>query len=129
MEVIPSEVRDRDSGKKAKAKVYADKKRNAKESDIGPGDKVLVNKNGRTICLHHLQLNRILTQLKRCYQNGQQCCYWITHGVQLKRNNTHVKKYEERIVGQDQKTTLLVDLEPTESSTEQETAKFPFIYC
>ena len=27
---------------KAKAKVYADKKRNAKESDISPGDKVLV---------------------------------------------------------------------------------------
>ena len=40
--MIASEVRDRDSGKKAKAKVYADKKRNAKESDVGPGDKVLV---------------------------------------------------------------------------------------
>ena len=65
MEVIPSEVRDRDSGKKAKAKVYVDKKRNAKESDIGPGDKVLVNKNGRTICLHHLHLNRIKLLPKR----------------------------------------------------------------
>ena len=41
-EVIASEVRDRDSGTKTKAKVYADKKRSAKESDIGPGDKVLV---------------------------------------------------------------------------------------
>ena len=41
-EVIASEVRDRDSRMKAKAKVYADKKRNAKESDISPGDKVLV---------------------------------------------------------------------------------------
>ena len=40
-EVIASEVRDRDSGMKAKAKVYADKKRNAKESDISPGDKVV----------------------------------------------------------------------------------------
>ena len=40
--MIASAVQDRDSGIKAKAKVYADKKRNAKESDIGPGDKVLV---------------------------------------------------------------------------------------
>ena len=48
-------------------------------------------------------------------------------GVQLKWNNTHVKKYEERIVGQDEKTTLLVDLEPTESATEQETVKFPLL--
>ena len=48
-------------------------------------------------------------------------------GVQLKRNNTHVKKYEERIVGQEEKTTLPVDLEPTESATEQETAKFPLL--
>ena len=47
--------------------------------------------------------------------------------VQLKRNNTHVKKYEERIVGQEDKTTLPVDLEPTESATEQETAKFPVL--
>ena len=39
-------------------------------------------------------------------------------GVQLKWNNTHVKKYDER-------TTLPVDLEPTESATVQETAKFP----
>ena len=48
-------------------------------------------------------------------------------GVQLKRNNTHVKKYEERIVGQGEKTTLPVDLEPTESATEQQTAKFPLL--
>ena len=41
-EVMASDVRDRDSRMKAKAKVYADKKRNAKESDISPGDKVLV---------------------------------------------------------------------------------------
>ena len=48
-------------------------------------------------------------------------------GVQLKRNNTHVKKYDERIVGQKEKTTLPVDLEPTESATEQEMAKFPLL--
>ena len=41
-EMVASEVRDKDSGMKAKAKVYADKKRNAEESNIGLGDKVLV---------------------------------------------------------------------------------------
>ena len=38
-----------------------------------------------------------------------------------------MKKYEERIVGQKEKTTLPFDLEPTESATEQETAKFPLL--
>ena len=31
------------------------------------------------------------------------------------------------IVGQEDKTTLPVDLEPTESATEQETPKFPLL--
>ena len=81
--MIPSEERDRDSGAKAKAKVYADKKRNDKESEIGPADKVLVNKSGRTVCLHHLQLNRIKLLPKReivlllnhqwCSTKAEQC--------------------------------------------------------
>ena len=48
-------------------------------------------------------------------------------GVQRKRNNSHVKKYKERIVGQEEKTTLPVDFDPTESASEQETAKFPVL--
>ena len=48
-------------------------------------------------------------------------------GVQLKQNNTHVKKYKERTVEQEEKTTLPVNVEPTESVTEQETAKFPVL--
>ena len=43
--------------------------------------------------------------------------------VQLKRNNTHVKKYEEEIAGQDEKTPLSFYTVPTESASEQETAK------
>ena len=38
-----------------------------------------------------------------------------------------MKKYNERLVGQDEKTTLHVDLELTESTTEQETAKIPLL--
>ena len=123
MEVIQSEVRDRDSGKKAKAKVYADKKRNAKESDIGPGDKVLVKQERQ---------NKLSTPFapephKVVTKTGNSVVIESPDGVQLKRNNTHVKKYEERIVGQDEKTTLPVDLKPTESATQQETAKFPLL--
>ena len=42
-ESIESEMRDRVGEMKAKAKQYADKKRSSKESDLAPGDKVLVN--------------------------------------------------------------------------------------
>ena len=41
-EMIAGEVRDRDSEMIAKAKVYADKIRNAKHSDLSQGHKVLV---------------------------------------------------------------------------------------
>ena len=37
---VASEALDWDSGMKAKAKVYADNKSNAKESDLSPGDKI-----------------------------------------------------------------------------------------
>ena len=39
---IEDEVRDRDSERKAKGKVYADCQRNARESEIREGDKVLL---------------------------------------------------------------------------------------
>ena len=122
-EVIASEVRDRDSGMKAKAKVYADKKRNAKESDLSPGDKVLVKQERQ---------NKLSTPFapephEVVTKTGNSVVIESPNDVQLKRNNTHVKKYEERIVRQEEKTTLPVDLEPTESVTEQETAKFPVL--
>ena len=41
-ESTESEMRDRDGEMKAKAKHCADKKRNSQESDLAPGDKVLV---------------------------------------------------------------------------------------
>ena len=40
--MIATEMRDRDSGKKTKAKTYTDNKRNTKPSDASPGDKLLV---------------------------------------------------------------------------------------
>ena len=122
-DVIANEVRDRDIGMKAKAKVYADKKRNAKESDLSPGDKVLVKQERQ---------NKLSTPFapephEVVTKTGDSVVIESPDDVQLKRNDTHVKKYEERIVGQEEKTTLPVDFEPTESATEQETAKFPVL--
>ena len=122
-EVIASEVRDRDSEMKAKPKVYADKKRNAKESDIGPADKVLVKQERQ----NKLSSPFAPEPHKVATKTGKSVVIESPDGVQLKRNNTYVKKYEERIVGQDGKTTLPVDLEPTESATEQEMANFPLL--
>ena len=92
--------------------------RNAKESDISPGDKVLVKQERQ---------NKLSTPFapephKVVTKTGNSVVIESPDGVQLKRNNTHVKKYEERIVGQEEKTTLPIDLEPTESATEQETS-------
>ena len=39
---VTSEVQDRDREMKAKAKLYADKKRHAEYSDLAPGDRVLI---------------------------------------------------------------------------------------
>ena len=49
---IEDEVRDRDSERKEKGKVYADFKRNACESEIQEGDKVLLRQE-KTNCQHH----------------------------------------------------------------------------
>ena len=86
--VIASEVRDRDSGMKAKAKVYADKKRNAKASDISPGDKVLVKQERQ---------NKLSTPFapephEVVTKTGNSVVIESPDGVQLNRNNTHVKK-------------------------------------
>ena len=54
-ESTESEMRDRDDEMKAKVKRYADNKRNAQESDLAPGDQVLVRQERKkqavnTIC-------------------------------------------------------------------------------
>ena len=56
---VASEVKERDREMKAKAKLYADKKRHADYSDLVPGDRGLKNKRSKTSCQHHLQQNRM----------------------------------------------------------------------
>ena len=82
------EMRDRDGEMKAKAKWYADKKRNAQESDLAPGDKVLVKQKRK---------NKLSTPLAPepydvVTKTGNSVVVESPEGVQLMRNTTHVKK-------------------------------------
>ena len=59
-ESTESEMQDRDGEMKVKAKRYADKKRTAQESDLAPGDQVLVKQERKTSCQHHLLLSLMM---------------------------------------------------------------------
>ena len=88
---IEDEVRDRDSERKEKGKVYAVCQRNARESEIREGDKVLLRQEKE---------NKLSTPYKQSpftviYKNGNSVLV-EADGVQYRRNVTHVKKYFER---------------------------------
>ena len=85
------EVRDRDSERKEKGKMYADCKRNACENDIQKGDKVLLRQE---------RDNKLSTPFKQVpftvvQKNGNSVLV-EADGVQYRRNITHVKRYLER---------------------------------
>ncbi|KAL9967186.1 hypothetical protein ACROYT_G025364 [Oculina patagonica] len=88
---IEDEVRDHDSERKEKGKVYADSRRNACESEIQEGDKVLLRQEKE---------NKLSTPFKQSpftvvQKNGNSVLV-EADGVQYRRNVTHVKKYLER---------------------------------
>ena len=90
-ESTESEMRDRDGEMKAKVKRYADKKRNAQESDLAPGDQVLVRQERK---------NKLSTPFAPepydvVTKTGNSVVVESPDGVQLMRNTTHVKRYEE----------------------------------
>ena len=86
-----SEMRDRDGEMKAKVKRYADKKRNPQESDLALGDQVLVRQERK---------NKLSTPFAPepydvVTKTGNSVVVESPDGVQLMRNTTHVKRYEE----------------------------------
>ena len=88
---IEDEVRDRDSERKEKGEMYADCQRNARESEIREGDKVLMRQEKE---------NKLSTPYKQSpftviQKNGNSVLVEVD-GVQYRRNVTHVKKYLER---------------------------------
>ena len=93
---------------KAKAKQYADKKRNAQESDLAPGDKVLVKQERK---------NKLSTPFAPepfdvVTKTGNSVVMESPEGVQLMRNTTHVKKYEETSQNREEATQLLDITDP-----------------
>ena len=84
------EVRDRDSDRKEKGKMYVDYQRNARESEIREGDKVL---------LRQVKENKLSTPYKASFtviqKNGNSVLV-EADGVRYRRNVTHVKKYFKR---------------------------------
>ena len=85
---IEDEVRDRVNERKEKGKVYVDRKRNARESEILEGDKMLLREEKE---------NKLCTLLKQSpftvvQKNGNSALV-EADGVQYHRNVIHVKKY------------------------------------
>ena len=85
---IEDEARDRDNERKEKGKVYVDRKRNARESEILEGDKMILREEKE---------NKLSTPLKQSpftvvQENGNSVLV-EGEGVQYYRNVIHVKKY------------------------------------
>ena len=108
---------------KAKAKQYADKRRNAQGSDLTPSDKVLVRQERR---------NKLSTPFAPepydvITKNGNSVVIESSEGVQSMRNTTHVKKYGEPSPSPDETTPVPDDIARTEPEPEQEKASRPII--
>ena len=87
-----SEILDRDSEKKGKGKLYSDAQRNAKESEIVPGDKVLLKQNRNN------KLDTPFSSDKYTVidKNGNSVVVRADDGTEYRRNITHMKKMNER---------------------------------
>lgn len=85
------EVRDRDAEQKGKAKLYADERRGAKDSNVGIGDTVLV---------HPEKSDKFTTPFNPTpytvvSRTGNQVVVESPTGAQYARNTTQVKKYNK----------------------------------
>ena len=83
-----SEVKDRDAERKEKGKIYADRKRNAVQSNIQAGDKVLLRQEKKNKLSTPFNSEPFIVVQK----NGNSVLIQADGGVQYKRNITHVQK-------------------------------------
>lgn len=86
------EVRDRDSELKEKGREYSDTKRRSTESDISPGDKVLVKQTQKRDKMTLTFRPEPMT-VKAKYGNSLTL---DADGIEYKWNITHVKKFLEK---------------------------------
>ena len=123
-ESTESEMRDRDGEMKAKVKWYADtQKRNAQESDLAPGDQVLVKQE----CKNKLSTPFAPEPYDVVTKTGNSVVVESPDGVQLMRNTTHVKKYEETSQNAEEATPLLDVTDPVKPEAEREKLSSPIM--
>lgn len=111
------EIRDRDAKQKEKGKSYGDEKRHAVQSDIKPGDKVLLKQNKENKLTTPFSYNPYVVQSK----NGNSVVV-ESGGVEYKRNVTHVKKYLENEVqneGEEKTDCEIIGTNDKESMCEE----------
>ncbi|ESP03447.1 hypothetical protein LOTGIDRAFT_137345, partial [Lottia gigantea] len=84
---------DKDQENKEKGKMYGDKKRNAVNSSLQLGDKVLLKqkKENKLSTTFHPKPMMLLKK------NGNSVIVQSDEGVQYKRNITQVKKFETQV--------------------------------
>lgn len=86
---VDMEVRDRDSERKGRGKIYADNRRNARPCDIKEGDRVLVKQNQRKNKLSTVFNPKSMLVVER---KGNSVVVESDEGVKYSRNVSHVKK-------------------------------------
>ena len=88
---LDEEVKDKDAAQKYKNKLYIDEKRSAAESNLQPGDAVLVKQTRQDKLTTPFKVHPYTLVDKI----GNSVTVQSPEGVKYKRNSTHVKKYNE----------------------------------
>ena len=122
-ESTESEMQDRDGEMKVKAKRYADKKRTAQESDLAPGDQVLVKQERK----YKLSKSFAPEPYDAVTKTGNSVVVESPEGIQLMRNTTHVKKYQETSQNPKETAPLLDVNDPVKPEAEQEKLSNPVV--
>lgn len=93
-------IRDCDCERKGKGKMYTDMKRNAQESDIQAGDKVLVKRDR----MNKFATNFCPIPLTVVQKSGNSVTIQSDDGVQYKRNVTRLKPFIEREIQEEEES-------------------------
>lgn len=110
--VIDEEIRDRDWSTKLKGKEYGDRLRHARESTVNVGDKVLI----KSTKINKLSTNYDPNIYKVLRREGGEVTVKSKDGVEVKRNVTFVKKYQELPTVDEEQTIQEVPTETEENS-------------
>ena len=92
VEINEDEVRDRDQLYKEKSRIYTDTKRSAKESEIKPGDVVLLQQQKQ----NKLSATYENVPYKVIQKDGNSVLVKSPEEVHVRRNSTQVRKYVRR---------------------------------